>query len=241
MNRDTIKYIAMGTMLLNHIANVVLKPGTTLYEVMIDMGYFTAVTMCCFLVEGYDYTSSKPKYALRLAGFAVLSELPYCLAFTENGLLSFCGMNMIFTLLLCFGIIHAMNTFPYGAKRMAAVAGLTLLSIFSDWALLAPVFTIWFVRAKGNEKKLKQAFLKCMALFGILNLASYLEQYAMGPAVLRAVGSTLGIAAAGVCILFFYNGKRMERGRAFSKWFFYLFYPVHLLILGLLRIGSLNL
>ena len=47
-------------------------------------------------------------------------------------------------------------------------------------------------------------------------------------------GAPMGMAA--VCILFLYNGKRAEKGKAFSKWFFYLFYPVHLLILGLLRL-----
>ena len=51
MNRDQIKYVAMFTMLLNHIANVFLEPGTFLFEVMVDVGYFTAITMCYFLVE----------------------------------------------------------------------------------------------------------------------------------------------------------------------------------------------
>lgn len=53
LNRDVIKYIAMTAMLLNHIANIFLVPGTLWYEVLVDIGYFTAITMCYFLVEGF--------------------------------------------------------------------------------------------------------------------------------------------------------------------------------------------
>ena len=103
MNRDQIKYVAMFTMLLNHIANVFLEPGTFLFEVMVDVGYFTAITMCYFLVEGYCYTRSKEKYGKRLLLFALISEIPFCLAFTEEGTISFVSMNMLFTLFLCNG------------------------------------------------------------------------------------------------------------------------------------------
>lgn len=45
-------------MLLNHIANVLLPENTILWEAFIDIGYFTAITMCYFLVEGFYYTHS---------------------------------------------------------------------------------------------------------------------------------------------------------------------------------------
>ncbi|MDE7258355.1 MAG: conjugal transfer protein TraX, partial [Lachnospiraceae bacterium] len=35
-------------------------------------------------------------------------------------------------------------------------------------------------------------------------------------------------------VLVLYNGRRAEKARNFSKWFFYLFYPAHLLILALI-------
>nr|WP_303022884.1 TraX family protein [uncultured Ruminococcus sp.] len=38
-------------------------------------------------------------------------------------------------------------------------------------------------------------------------------------------------------ILLCYNGTRGTRCRTCSKWFFYLFYPIHLLVLGILRIS----
>ena len=112
MNRDQIKYVAMFTMLLNHIANVFLEPGTFLFEVMVDVGYFTAITMCYFLVEGYGYTRSKEKYGKRLLLFALISEIPFCLAFTEEGTISFVSMNMLFTLFLCF-LIHSHHLLIY--------------------------------------------------------------------------------------------------------------------------------
>ncbi len=243
LNRDIIKYIAMFTMLLNHIGNIFTEPGTLLSTILVDIGYFTAPVMCYFLAEGYHYTRSKRKYAERLAAFALLSEIPFCLAFSQlytgEKIISFCGFNMIFTLLLCFGILYVRETVPNELTRGLLIAGLFLLSMFSDWALLAPMFTLLFARAEGNERKIRNAFAVGAAVFALLNFAPASGAASVILQLASAAASALGILIAGIVIVYFYNGKRMERGRVFSKWFFYLFYPVHLLLLGILRISIL--
>lgn len=233
MNRDTIKYMAMFAMLLNHIACMFMKPGSFWSEVLTDIGYFTAITMCYFLVEGYSYTRSKKKYALRLAVFAVVSEIPYYYAFKEA--FGSVGMNMMFTLLLCFGILSAYENIRNIRLRNACILGLVLLSMFSDWAGLAPLFVVWFIRAEGDRKRTGAVFRRAAIIFGILNFLSSIQKTTVGMSILSALGSCLGIIASGIVILHLYNGKRMEKGRTFSKWFFYLFYPCHLTILCLIR------
>lgn len=231
-----IKYIAMFTMLLNHISTIFLPAGQLLSEVLLDVGYFTAVVMCYFLVEGFRYTHSKQRYALRLALFALLSELPYCLAFSEGRTLEFCGCNMLFTLLICFGILTVLHQVSSRPLQVILILLLVFLSVFSDWALLAPAFTLLFAWAEGSEPRTKWAFALSALLFGAFNFLGGLGRFSPLVNLLYALGGMAGIVLAGLVILFCYNGKRMERGRSFSKWFFYLFYPVHLLVLGILRL-----
>ena len=240
LNRDVVKYIAMFTMLMNHIANIFLTPGSLLFEILVDVGYFTAPVMCYFLVEGYHYTHSKKRYAERLAVFALVSEIPFCLAFSEayNGerIISFCGFNMIFSLLLCFGILYVRENVRDRILAGALTAVLFLISLFSDWALIAPLFTLLFARADGDSRKVRSAFHIGAAAFAFLSFSPGASTAQTVQSLIYAVLSASGILAAGITVVCFYNGKRMERGRTFSKWFFYLFYPVHLLILGMIRI-----
>ena len=100
MSRNAIKYLAMAAMFCNHFAYIFLKEGSTGQEVMVDIGYFTAITMCYFLVEGFYYTHSRRKYGERLLIFAGISQVPYMMAF------DFSQLNMIFTLFICLSLIH---------------------------------------------------------------------------------------------------------------------------------------
>jgi hypothetical protein len=86
-------------------------------------------------------------------------------------------------------------------------------------------------------EKTRAAFVCSALLFGAMNFAIGVGSLPIATNLVHAAGGMLGIAAAAVVILCCYNGERMERGRTFSKWFFYWFYPGHLLLLGLLRIS----
>lgn len=230
LNRDVIKYIAMTAMLLNHIANIFLVPGTLWYEVLVDIGYFTAITMCYFLVEGFRYTHSRKQYALRLFGFGVVSQVPFSMAFAQNDILEFQDFNMMFTPFLCFCILLCIETIRNRFLRGVLIVLLIFGSLFCDWALLAPVFTLLFAWAGGNRTRQKAAFGAAALLYGgMAGLGS--------GQVWEAVGCAVPILVSAFVILYLYNGRRAARGRTFYKWFFYAFYPAHLLVLGLLRLA----
>ena len=229
MSRDSIKMVAMLTMLINHIANVFLPAGQPLTNLCLCIGYFTAVTMCFFLVEGYGCTRSKRRYAGRLLGFAVLAQLPYQLAFPANGIAGFVQFNMLFTLLLCFLVLLVQEKIQDRVLRGVCIV-LLCASLFCDWALLAPVFTLLFAWAGGNRTRQKAAFGAAALLYGgMAGLGS--------GQVWEAVGCAVPILVSAFVILYLYNGRRAARGRTFYKWFFYAFYPAHLLVLGLLRLA----
>ncbi len=231
LNRDTIKYIAMLTMLLNHISHMFLPVGSFLGEFFTDIGYFTAPTMCYFMVEGYGYTRSKVKYGLRLFVFAVMSQVPFMLA------LRFGKLNMIFTLLCCFFILVVMEKVADPWLRTLLCAVLIFVTVIGDWSVFAPVFTILFRNNRGNRAGMLSSYGITCVIFVLMSIQSNLmwPGYTMPEAVVSGVLSGAGIVMSAVVILFFYNGKRAERGRNFSKWFFYIFYPGHLAILCLIR------
>lgn len=237
LNRDTIKYFAMFTMLLNHIAHVFLTSGTPLCLVLEDIGYFTAPVMCFFLVEGYQYTRSKANYGRRLFLFAVLSQVPYHLAF------HFGNLNMFFTLFCCFLILVVLERVESLLLQKILCILLLLVTVFSDWAVIAPLLTILLARNWGDKRRMWVSYVGIALFFTVLNLQSYMMQSQMAGqaagltagAVCGMLCSGIGILAAGAAVLVFYNGERAKSGQNFSKWFFYLFYPGHLVILYLIK------
>ena len=131
MNRDTCKYIAILTMVCNHIARMFLTPGNFLYESLSDIGYFAAMTMCYFLVEGYYYTRSRKNYAGRLLVFAVLSQIPYSMAFRDGQL------NMLFTLLLCLAVPELIERPMAEWEHRISLVLIFATSFFCCWKLIA--------------------------------------------------------------------------------------------------------
>ena len=106
---STLKLIAIITMLIDHIGAAVIArlliagQGSELlykiYYAMRAVGRVAFPIFCFLLVEGFFYTGSRKKYALRLFGFALLSEIPFDLAFSGK-ILEFGYQNVFFTLLI---------------------------------------------------------------------------------------------------------------------------------------------
>lgn len=236
INRDAIKYIAVVAMLANHFAAIFLNSGTLLRMFLLGIGNFTAITMCYFLVEGYGYTHSKKKYMGRLLLFAILSQIPYCMAFTKQGIISFIGFNMLFTLLLCFLICLIVEKVPNIVLKIVLIILILFCSMKCDWGIGAPVFTLLFIWSNNSILKKKIAFIIPTVLFGLYNIISCYGKLPIETCILNAVICMIGMGMSGICVIYFYNGKRAEIGRSFSKWFFYIFYPLHLLIFALIRI-----
>lgn len=231
LNRDVIKYAAMFAMLLNHMAHVFLQEGSWEYEICVAVGYFTAVTMCYFLVEGYQYTRSKKKYGQRLLLFAVISQVPYQAA------LGIRQLNMLFTLFFCFLILVCLEYIQDSAERSVCVCLLAAATCICDWGGLAAAFTVLFAQAYGSRRKLLYAYGVDYLLFSLVSAAEYAKKLSWALAVPRGLLEGVGILVSGVVIIFFYSGKRTGTGGRFSKWFFYVFYPMHLFALWVINIS----
>lgn len=229
LNRDIIKYAAVFAMLLNHMAHVFLQEGSLEYEICVAVGYFTAVTMCYFLVEGYQYTRSKKKYGQRLLLFAIISQVPYQAA------LGIRQLNMLFTLLFCFLILVCLEYIQDSAERSVCVCLLAAATCICDWGGLAAAFTVLFAQAYGSRRKLLYAYGLDYLLFSLVSAAEYAKTLSWALAVPRGLLEGVGILASGVMIIFFYSGKRTGTGGRFSKWFFYVFYPMHLFALWVIN------
>ena len=74
---NTLKYIAILAMVIDHIAYAFVPSGTALSIVMHFIGRTTGPIMFFSAVEGYHHTSNIRKYILRLTIFAIISWFPF--------------------------------------------------------------------------------------------------------------------------------------------------------------------
>ena len=221
-------------MLLNHVSEVFFEKGSWYGELCLDIGYITAPLMCFFLVEGYYYTHSKKQYLLRLFVFGMISQIPFYMALSQGE--AWPGrLNMMFTLFLCFLLVEVKVYVKSEIIRYSLFAGIIFMNSFCDWPTMAPVYTLLFAYAYGSKKKMKQAVGIATVIFLIPMYMTKSLYFSVPEAVVMAGVASLFVLGAGMAIIYLYNGEKTKKSGAFLKWFFYLFYPGHLLVLGILR------
>ncbi|MER1991151.1 MAG: TraX family protein, partial [Aerococcus urinaeequi] len=98
LSGSTLKWIAMVTMIIDHMGAAILLPllnsgqletfdyslAYTAYTSFRLIGRIAFPIFCFLLVEGFFYTSNKQKYAIRLGIFALISEIPFNLAISQQ-------------------------------------------------------------------------------------------------------------------------------------------------------------
>ena len=226
MNRNILKYIAVIAMLSDHLSLVFVGMDNPLGVAMRVFGRLTAPIMCYFLVEGYMHTSSKKKYALRLLAFALISQLPF--SYLLTGRLFSTHFNMMFTLFFCFMLLVVIEKVE--SRVLKFILALVIYSVcdYCDWGMVAPLWVMAFAMLRNDKKKLT-AIYALICLFWVLR-STYM-------AVDAGKMWYDGLWQAGVLefipFLYLYNGKAGKSSK-FSKWFFYIFYPAHILILAVL-------
>lgn len=227
---STIKLIAIVTMLIDHIGAVILAPlvrpeagGGNLslimtYDIMRGIGRIAFPIFCFLLVEGFFHTRSRAKYALRLAVFALISEIPFDLAFYKE--LFFMGhQNVFFTLLL--GLLMMMGIEAVNERILPkigqgkAVVGLIIQMVF----FLAAAALATALHTDYSALGIIAIFGMYILRFNRLYMCIFEALFFLSFEAIWVIFSFLPI--------YFYNGKR---GLSL-KYLFYAFYPLHLLIL----------
>ena len=244
-----LKYIALFSMLLDHIGVIYQSYLSKMaYFLLRAVGRLSFPLFCFILIEGFFHTKNRKKYQVRLLIFALLSEIPYDLSFqylpadTLDSLLhsqqlpfrtfssAFQEQNVLFTLFLGFtAMIFMENVSQY--RRNIFYKNIDILIIF---CCLSEVFqtdcgaagilcifffySIYKKRGDCTYLPLKPGLIGTLP--AALPLLTYVSPF---PVQVFALADSL--------ILHCYSG---EKGRGW-KYFFYLFYPLHLLILYLLE------
>lgn len=254
---NSLKVVAILTMVIDHLCKIVLQWLLSNYwGVMVDNGQMSweqfqqidnfirfdlqsvgtiAFPLFCFLLsEGFRYTKNKKRYIGLMFIFAIVSEIPFDIGFfSEYSLMEgtfpfYWGyQNVFFTLFL--GLLTLVCLEKLSCKsdtrtdkiksvilQVICVAALALVAelIRCDYGMQGILFIAAFYVCRNH--RIYQVLLFLLAYMG-------------------ATGNQPPLCTLLACLLILlYNGKR---GKLKLKYFFYVFYPAHILVLYLIQMG----
>ena len=209
-----LKLIAMVSMLIDHIAVSLVARSSALYTPMRFVGRLAFPLYCLLLVEGFCHTKDRKRYLLSLLGFALISEIPFNMA-VAGKIFDLEAQNVFFTLSIGLASLMMADEGKKRGKEWCLAVGYLLIPML---ALL--------LRSDYN--------LGGVALILVISLTRKRDKWRfLGPAlVILSFGHLDSFGALALPLWYLYNG---ERGRIRYKYAYYAFYPVHLLVLGLIR------
>jgi len=239
LSATSLKVIAVLAMTCDHLAWAIW-PGFQTNPLAIAMhvfGRLTAPIMMFLIAEGLSHTRSRMKYLGRLLAFTVIGHFAYAYLF---------GLDYI---PLRTGIFNQTSVFwPYAMGVLAVMAFEAKAPWFKPWMRQLVSFLIvwaafpgdwsapaaWAItliyRHRGNFKKQMLSLMMCISVYAAVYMIFLNPLY----------GALQLSVALAIPLLKSYNGERggapnpSPAQRFASKWFFYAYYPVHLVAIALI-------
>ncbi len=228
---DALKMIAVICMVLDHVAWYFLPFRTPCAQVFHVLGRIAAPVMCFFLAQGARYTHNMQRYLLRMLVFAAAAQLPWWYLHQGQKF----SLNMLFTLFLCLLMLYIDRLDVPVVLRAGGIVLCILASNYCDWAFHAPMWCLIFYHLHGSRSKETLAFsLVALTYFGKAFIRRVDANYPPRQALTESL-FTLGVFLALPLLFLTDDSKREGKRPAFFKWFFYVFYPLHLGIIALLK------
>lgn len=240
LDANMLKLIAILAMTADHLAWL-LFPGYSTVPIALFLhviGRLTCPIMCYFIAEGYHYTRSVRRYAARLFIFAFISHFAYIFAsgdyvdawsfvpfsrgsfFNQTGVMWSLAWGLV---MLCINDTERLQTW---AKTLLVLL-ICLVAFPADWSCIASLCVLSIGANRGNARR--------QIAWCVFYVSIYAAVYAL--ALDPLYGLLQLCAVLSVPLLGLYNGRRGADPKLnrIMKWGFYVYYPLHLTIIGLLR------
>ncbi len=228
--------MAMLFMLCDHLWGTIV-PGN---DWLTCIGRISFPIFAFMLVEGYFHTKNLKKYVCRLLLFAVISEIPFNLAMGSSVFYPL-HQNILWSFLISIGLIHWNEKAKKKNKLwirilvgcvtvvIGYVGGLVTMVDFYHAGILT-VLVFYFFRGRKWWCYIGQ--LICLWYVNVEMLGGFSYEIHLGEATYFL--SRQGLALLALIPIWLYRGKQGYHSKAL-QYVYYAFYPVHLLILGLLK------
>lgn len=203
-------------MLIDHIG-VLFFPGELLWRIV---GRISFPLFALLIAEGFEKTSNVRNYLFRLLAFAAISQIPYSL-FLETANATADKLNIFFT--LSAGLLSLI--LPKKLPTGYALLGIGSIAVLAEYLSFSyGMYGVLTVLVSSLFLRLRKTGVSLLLVLHMLSTVG---------ALMSGQFSLQVFAALSVPIFMLYN---RERGREFSRFFFYGFYPIHLLILSIIWI-----
>ena len=243
LNSNALKIIAIVAMTIDHIAWLVF-PGYSnefLPALLHIIGRLTCPIMCYFIAEGYHYTKNINKYTLRLFAFSLISHFAYIFAsssfidgksfipFYYGDILN--QTSVMWPLAWGLVMLRVVNSERINSIiKVLLVLLICVITFPSDWSCIASLCILAIGTNRESFRKQMQWMVFYVGIYSVVYFFTLDKLY--------------GIIQMGVVfsipLIMMYNGQRgrSQRINRFMKWLFYIYYPLHLFVIGCIQFIS---